>query len=421
MSCGCAANSDKIFEKLGISSYETKRWLVGKYSGVGDTYETNFEKSVYKYNGQSICRNKFNFTIEGTKCYWCNSFSFLFEEGEIIPDHPILIESGVFRNRRIVIKRFPLCQSVFGKYIPDNILFTSRLLSVIDVIKRQRMINQSCDVSHKLAIASLINNSEFPFKSNILGAWLCEYSNTVEILAPQTLMNTIFTDKMMRNTFFQLFVLSGTNLFSHGSPSNKNISILNERSKYQLGNTKLEMETTIFIEPETYSSFAADYNNRRLYFVGKESETNVREPNWRIQYKFNTCSKIPLTLTKSPCLLEYLSMRIASIKVTHELMNYVRKTGVNVFPPLYLFLYITIFLLNRSFFETFTRSNLYEKLSNIFLDDDLSKYMVVINANIGNDLNSDQIVDLLIESDIKIRLDSLQMLGCSIAPLYQIQ
>ena len=181
------------------------------------------------------------------------------------------------------------------------------------------------------------------------------------------------------------------------------------------------METTIFIEPETYSSFAADYNNRRLYFVGKESETNVREPNWRIQYNFNTCSKIPLTLTKSPCLLEYLSMRIASIKVTHELMNYVRKTGVNVFPPLYLFLYITIFLLNRSFFETFTRSNLYEKLSNIFLDDDLSKYMVVINANIGNDLNSDQIVDLLIESDIKIRLDSLQMLGCSIAPLYQIQ
>lgn len=417
MNCGSIINSDEIFRKLATASGETKRWLVGKYS-TGDTYETDFTQSVYRYNGHSICSNKFDFSVEGTKCYWCNTFSFLFDDGEIIPDVPIVIESGVFKGTRIMIKRYPKCQSIFGKYKPDRVNFTSNLIPINDMIEKQRMINQSCEISHKLAISSLINSSEYPFKANIIGAWLCDTTNIIQRVSEHTLMETVFTDRMMRNTFFQLFVLAGTNLISHGSPSHKVLSIMNEMCTYNVGQKKIEMNTTLFVEPGRYSSFAVDYNKRRLFFVGNESSSDIVEPDWNIEYNLSNCVKGTVKLTKSPCIPEYLQMRVATIRVTHEIMEYIRKTGVNVFPSLYLFIYITIILLNRSFYNAFVQSNLYEPFTKIFIEDDLSKYLTLINNNIGNDLDENQIIQLLIDSELRIRLDANRILGGLIISLY---
>uniref|UniRef100_A0A6C0BDW5 Uncharacterized protein n=1 Tax=viral metagenome TaxID=1070528 RepID=A0A6C0BDW5_9ZZZZ len=418
MNAGSIVNSDKIFEQMAMSCLETKRWLVGKYS-TGDTYETDFTQSIYRYSGKPICHTKFNFTVEGTKCFWCNTFSFLFDDGEIIPDSKIVIESGMFKGKIIVIKRYPKCEGIFGKYKPEKTFFTSNLLSVNELMNRQRMINQSCDSSHKLAISSLINSSvDLPFKSPIFGGWICDHTYTVQIMSENKLMDTVFIDKTMRNTFIQFFILSGTNYISHGSPSYKSLSILNEKSNYKLGNKKIDMDTTLFIEPENYSSFALEYNNRRLYFVGKDCENNINEPNFNIQKILSQCSKISNRLTQNPCMKSYLNMTVQTITPTHEIMNYIRKTGINVFPSFYLFIYSTIFLLNSSFNKIFTESNLYPQFSKIFLDDDLRKYMEVINENLNKELDSDQIIDLLIQSDIRIRLDALQLLGGNIAPLY---
>lgn len=417
MSCGSILSTDQIFRKLSDITLETKRRLVGKYV-TGDLYETDFTESIYHRHGTPICSAKFNFSPDGPKCLWCNTFSFLFEDGEIIPDVPIEIESGSYKGKKILIKRYPRLETVFGKYKPSRAEYHSILIPVRDTTQRTRMINQSCDISHKVAISSLINSSEFPFKSNILGAWVCENTNTVEVYPELKLNEIVFNDRMMRNTFFQIFVLAGTSIISHGSPSSSSLMVLNERTTYQMGQKKIDMNSTIFVEPGKYSSFAVDYNNRRLFFVGKDSPDSVPEPQWRMEYVLSTDKKLPTQIIASPSIPEYLSMRIPVIRPNIEMMQYIRLTGINVFPILYLFLYVTILLLNRTFHDLFINSDLYNAFIKIFIEDDIKKYMNVVGQNIGRTLNEDEVLQILINSDVRLRLDGIRMLGGLIAPLY---
>ena len=62
------------------------------------------------------------------------------------------------------------------------------------------------------------------------------------------------------------------------------------------------------------------------------------------------------------------------------------------------------------FYDVFIKSNIYEKFAKIFLDGDLIKYMTKISENFGKELDEDQIVQLLIDADTRIRLDSIQLL-----------
>jgi len=420
MSTGSILNIDKIFKTMSNMTNESKRHLVGKYDKkLEEQYETDFTQSIYHYNSNKpICSNKFNFSPDGTKCKMCNSFSFLFDDGEIIPDEQIIIESGFFKGKRLMIKRFPNCETQFGKYRYGPVDLNSNLISINKIIKRQRMINESCEASHKFAISTLINTSEFPFKSNILCSWVCEYTNLVLFVSKDNLIKTLFTEKMMKDIFFQIFILSGTDTISHGSPSYENTSVMNEKSSYKMNGKKIDMDYTLFIEPCKYSSFTVDYANRKLYFVGKDSIRNIEEPNWNINYNLTNNKNIRVKLTDNPSMKDYLSMRVPSLNVSTELMNYIRFTGINVFPQLYFFLYVTIFLLNKSFYDLFTSSSIYTEFSKLFLENDLDNYLKIINENMGKELNEDEIVQLLIDCNLKIRLDLIPLLGSYMINLY---
>lgn len=415
---GAIIKSDEVFTTLYNISTETKRWLVGKYF-TGDIFKTDLSKAIPVYTGDSICHRKFNFTTEGTKCFWCNTFSLLTQDGEIVSKQPINIETGSFRGQKILIEKSDKPIVPFGTYEKHIINVNSHILYVEKMIRMERMINKSCDASHSIAISSLINASPVPFKSIILGGWICDNVNTVKLVpTPGNINNITFNNEMVKDMFFQLFILSGTDYFNHGSPSAKHLFVAAINSKYNKSKTEeINMKYTLFIDPDIYSSFYTEYNGRKLHFVGRHSIETIPEPNWNVKYIVGYPSQ-KSQITKSPCIKKYAENRIATFKPNMDMINYIRLTGINVFPSLNFFLYLTIFMTNKTFHDIFVNSSLMAILDKVFLEDDKNKYFTIIRNNFGRDFTADQIVELLIDSDINIRYDLFSLINWDIYKLY---
>lgn len=415
---GCIIKSDEVFNELSKISTETKRWLVGKYF-TGEKFKTDLSKAIPVYTGNSICHRKFNFTTEGTKCFWCNTFSLLTQDGEIIPQQPINIETGSFRGQKILIEKTDKSTLPFGTYDKHIITLNSHILNVEKMINMERMINKSCDASHSVAISSLINSSPVPFKSRILGGWICDNVNTVKLIPnPGNISIITFNDAMVKDIFFQLFILSGTDYFNHGSPSAKHLFVSAIPSQYELSkDKKINMGYTLFIDPDIYSSFYTEYNGRKLHFVGRHSVETVPEPNWNVRYIVGYPSR-QSQITKSPCIKKYAENRVATFKPNMDMINYIRFTGINVFPSLNFFLYLTIFMINKTFHDIFINGPLMTILDKVFMEDDKNKYFKTIQKYFGREFTADQIVEVLIESDINIRYDLFNLISKNIAGNY---
>ena len=152
----CIIKSDNIFSKLSEISTETKRWLVGKYFE-GIDFKTDLSKAIPIYKGEKICHKKFNFTLDGGRCFWCNTFSLLTSDGDIIFDTPIPIECGSYRGQRLIISKSEIPKVPFGIYEKHEVRFISHILNIEKMFDMERMINKSCDASHNISISSLIN------------------------------------------------------------------------------------------------------------------------------------------------------------------------------------------------------------------------------------------------------------------------
>jgi hypothetical protein len=412
---GSIINCDLIFKDLNEKQIEMRRWLVGKYI-TEQIYSTNLTKSIYIYNGESICHHKFNFDINGPKCYLCNSFSFLFEDGEIIPNKEIKIETGIHKDEQITIQKFkkPSISSIqFGTYEPDNIVLNPYISTIENNITKQRMINKSCDISHDLAISSLINTlSGIPFKSNTIGGWICDDINLIKTSPSYGQFKNIkFNEKLVKETFINFFILSVSDFFSHGSPDTNTFSLTNSKTSYEFSkDKKIILNSTLTFDVGIYSSFEIDYEKKRLFFVGSHSK-QIEEPNWNIKYNFvNGENSVSSQVSKNPTISNLSLKRIATFKPTHEIMNFIRFSGINVFTQMYLFIYITIMFLNSSFYEEFIKSVYSDKLKLIFLPNEYDRFILTIKKYQNQNLNSDQIIDILIESDVSIRIDCSKLL-----------
>lgn len=420
MQSNCIIKSDNIFSELSKISTEVKRWLVGKYFE-GTEFRTDLSIAIPRHKGEKICHRKFNFTLNGTRCFWCNTFSLLTSDGEIVSDQPIAIECGSFRGQRLIISKSEIPNVPFGTYEKHDVRFISHIFNIEKMIHLERMINKSCDASHNIAISALINSSPIPFKSRILGGWICDDVNTIKMLpTPGNIRNVTFTDIMVRDVFFQIFVLSGTDYFNHGSPSSKHLFIASIPNEYDIGGgKKINLSCILFIDPDIYSSYSTEYNGRKLHFVGRYSDVNVPEPNWNIEYIIGIPSK-GSQIIKSPLIKSYAANRVATIKPSVDIINYIRVSGINVFPQLNLFLYLTILLTNRSFFNIFMRtgSQMSDILRKICIEGDYDKYLNVIRENFDTEMTADQIVEILIRSEIRIRYDLLQLISSNIIGMY---
>lgn len=416
MSSGCITNVNEIFGKFDDINREIKRHLIGKYA-VGEKYSTNLTVPFPIHEGDNTCNHKFNFTVDGPRCFWCNTISLLTENGEIT-NEPIEINHGIYNGQKIIIEKHQKTNVPFGTYEPDDVNFTSHLLSINEFISRQKMVNKSDDASHDIGISSILNSYEYPFKSRTLSGWICDEINLVKLIPYYGNINEVtFNEKMMKDVFFQIFLLSGSDFFNHGSPSSRYLSISNEKSSFKINEKKtINMNVTLFVDPGIYSSCSVDYNNRRLYFVGRHSLNEIEEPNWNINFFYG--KSLNSKITKSPSMKKYLSNRILTVKPSLEMMNYIRLTGINVFPQIYFFIYITIALLNRSFFNEFINSNILPIFRRVFIENDYEKYMDMINSNLDSNPNEDELIQLLINCDLNVRIDLYQLIGYDVSSLY---
>lgn len=420
MEKNCLVNTNEIFTKLSDICTETKRTLLGKY--IKDKKFTVVLKGVIPtYEGKEICDRKFNFTVNGPKCFWCNTFSLLDEEGEVCHAKKIHIRTGSYRDQIISIYQSPIESPDFGNYQPVNFTISSVLNNVSNYRYFQRMINTSCDTSHKFAMAVLVNSMGLPFKTCILGAWLCKNVNIVTI-EPNcgSFKDAKFNDKIFKDIFFQIILLSRESAFSHGTPNPNNLFISSLPATYKI-NDKMTIPLTcrLFLDMGIYSSFKVTYENKNLCFVGKHSPEIVAEPSWNFDFSTDIHSK-SVKLTGSPCMKEYMTNRVIKIKLTKDIMEYIRLSGINVFPQIYFFLYLTILLLNKSAMYEYNKS---DKITNIIKmilsEEDYKNYMNTIIQK-STATSEDDIVDILIDSNISIRLDLFELIGSSVISLYKV-
>lgn len=405
----CILKSDDVFAKMNEISNETRRWLVGKYN-TEEKYKVDFRKSIPRYQGPEICHLEFDFTSKGTRCFWCNTFCLLTSDGKFNHQEVITIGSGSYKGQQLTIQKSEIPEVEFGTYEPIKAI-GSDFLPIAEVSRRHWMQNKCSFPSHELAISSLVNSNIFPFKCRALGAWICRDVNLVKLVPTLgNFKNAIFTRELFRNTFFQIFMLSVTNNFSHGDPSSTNLFLSNIPSVFTAGNKKISMNSTLFFDLSEFSSFTIDYDKRLLFFVGKEANYTQPEPNWNFKFTLTNEKVIPKKLTRSPCKPSYLAKRLITFVPSMSVMNYIRATGFNVFPQLYFIIYMTIALCNKTFYEQFMASKALNLYRCCFVDNDFNRYLNLITSKQDKEVTTDQIIDMLDSNQIEIRYDLFDLI-----------
>lgn len=401
---------DDFFKKLYEVSAETKRWLVGRYS-TEQNHIIDFEKSIPIYKGPEVCHHQFDFTTDSPRCMWCNSLCLLtkegnFENGDIIP-----IKSGSFKGQEIKVNKYPVPTIPFGRYETIQPQVKSDMNVIRNVCKRQWLQNKSDDVSHDIAISCILNSFNYPFRSTTLAGWICKDINLIKLVPTLgSLKNAVFTVDLFKNTIFTLYMLSMIGVFSHGDPNANVMYLSNIPSSFDVGQKKIQMTSTLFMDMSEFSSYMMDYDKRFFYFTGKQHEFKTNEPDFNYEFTLTDNKLVPRQHTKSPSKKSYLTSRMTTFIPSIEMMNYIRKTGINISPQLYYMIYMTIVLLNVSFYDIYRESSIKEVFSKIFLNDEYQIYMNMISKHLGETPTCDEIITMLANAKIHIRDDSLDMI-----------
>lgn len=401
----CISNIDELIDNFNNIINESRRHIAGKYTKVVK-YSTDMTSSVPHYKGEKICHHKFDFTDKGTRCKYCNTFCLLSEDGEIVSGREITVNAGKIAGYKLIVTQYPLTSTRFGYYEPDILIVDSHVSTINRLLSRQRMINKSCDVSHIISISLLINSNLFYFKTPLLGMWICDNVNIVTYKSnPGSLMDIRFNNKLMLDVLFHVLNISMNETFNHGSPSCNDISFSNEKITLKVGKEDKIINIKMFITPGVYSSFKVNYENRNTFFVGPHSVSEIIEPNWNINHIIGVKNK-GQSVSGSPCMEEYNRNILTVFRPSKEIVNYIRLTGINVFPQLNFFLYLTIALLNSSLFNCFCSHQLFEECETIFVNgEEFNTYISLVRENLDSKLSADEIVDLLVRSNISIRSD----------------
>lgn len=408
MSSECITKADDFFKRMFEISNETRRWLVGKYNPKGN-FDIDFEKVIPIYKGPHICERQFDFTVDGTRCQWCNALCLLTKDGNFIDREHIPIRSGSYRGQELQVFKYPIPDVPFGTYKTIPVQIKSDMNKIRDFCKRQWLQNQSDNVSHDIAISSLLNSNNYPFRSTTLGAWICNEVNLIKLVPTLgSFKNAIFTPDLFKNTFFQLYMMSMIGVFSHGNPNANVLYLSNIPSLFDAGGKKISMTSTLFMDLSEYSSYTMDYDGRFLYYIGKSHNFKIKEPDWNLEFTMTNNKVIPRQHTKSPSKASYLSSRMTTYVPSIEIMNYIRQTGINIFPHMYFIIYMTIVLLNSSFYELYNRSSARNIYSKIFIDGEYTKYMDMISRHQGETPSCDEIIGMLAAENIHIRDDLLE-------------
>lgn len=410
-------NVDNLFNFLSESSLNARRKLLGNEHKNTDPFTTDFGESLYEYKGAKICHHKFDFTVEGPRCKLCNAFCLLSDDGEIIPGRDIRINSGKNIGKHVTILQYDKEHVKFGEYRPINLNIDSHFTFIGNIIKYQIMKNNSCSISHKVLISSILNTykSIDSISTNFIGLWVCDKVNLVYYINnDKNIIDYNFDRRKVLETISSLIFLCHNNAYSQGDPDHNTITIQDCNIDHFISkDSSFKMSSRILVNPGKFSSYRINYNGRNLFYVDKDSNENSIIPNIEIGYIFDNEQCQPLQITDSPCMDNYLNKRIMYVRLSRELLNFTKTTGINLFPGVYFYIYLTLFFLNKSFNDiVLNNSDILTRIRRLFLsNEDFTIYTELIRANLGKKFTFDEITQLIISTNIRLRLDSFTVIS----------
>jgi hypothetical protein len=425
-------NSDQMFELWSKNSEEIRRTIMGKYQEEHENKEINIAKIISKYNGPSICSKKFDFQPEGNKCSNCNTLSFLFKDGNIIKNSSFVIQAGKFVGKKIIVKNYPRDESFswttsktpedLHQYLPTLTLCES----VFSKIQSSNKVSHTNQIYHIMTLSLLLNyifENDERFRNRFLYVYLCDDLNIVswDNESLQSIVEKfsefrngakVLNKDVTRGIFIQLiyyFFFLATNgyYYIHGSPSMSYISFvargMAKNVSFENKKTSFQSPVILSIDPGKYSSLIIDnYSKGKNHYVYDQETSPVFTP---INVSFSLTPSSDKKTSTNPCLEEYIKYRQVTYRLNHNIINFTRSTGINVFSSIDHYLFIITLLLEKEFFIPAIEDSL---LLNIFHSIFGNQYSHVISEiqkvhMSGKKYDSEQIVNFVISLNIDLK------------------
>lgn len=445
-------NSDLMFEDWKNNCEEIRRACMGKNIKNGEIF---FDKLIKKYTGISICKNKFNFQVDGNRCSSCNTLSYLFKDGNIVFDSPLVIESGIHKDEQIIISKH-VKSKTFGHYVLDNSENSNlkKQIPQIDLCNNSfssifaisKLINKDIQTYHYIAISIMLNylfGTIKGFTNRFLGVYVCDNINIIHcypnlgvgnfnMLKSSVNYSVIQNNKQILNNevvkgifhqliFYFVFLIKANASFCHGSPSLEFLSFSSEKINMEIpraGKAKflLYSPVRLYIDLGKYSSVVYDnYTKSKYHLVGNYNDHELSKiMPIHVSFVFEEQNMLTSThcnsgKSKNPCLPEYIEKRKITYVLTKNILNAIKNSGFLFFSSLDLYLFITALLLEECFFISFMQNDKFERiLSKIILPSQFDMYISELkkyhNSRSENSppLTANQIANFIISIELEM-------------------
>ena len=427
-----AVNSDQMFEAWSKNSEEIRRTIMGKYQEEHENKEINISNIISKYNGPSICNNKFDFQPNGNKCSNCNTLSFLFKNGSIIKNVPFAIQAGKYSGKKIIIKAYPKDLSFswtssttsedLHRYLPT--LTTCE--TAFSKVQSSNKVSHTNQIYHIMALSLLLNyifENDERFRNRFLYVYLCDDLNIVswdnetlgtivekfsEFRNGAKVLNKAATRGIFIQLIYYFFFLATSGYYYiHGSPSMSYISFtikgMTKNVSFDNKKTSFQSPVILSIDPGRYSSLIIEnYSKGKNHYVYDQESSRVYTP---INVSFSFTSETEKRTSVNPCLEEYIKHRKVNYRLNHNLMTFIRNTGINVFSSVDHYLFIIALLLEKEFFIPAVEDPLLFRIFQLMFEDQYSYVMSEIQKVhlSGKKYDSEQIINFVISLNIDLK------------------
>lgn len=361
-------NSDEMFENWKNIMGEIRRISLGKYNGPGNDF--NLTKQIPIYCGPDKCHHKFNFLLEGNLCNCCNTLSYLYNDGKIT-NAPIVIEHGEHKGEVIAVKENSKNMDVnFGSYTRKRFDFdklrtklppVTAMHSVLDTHSDQIfMVNVDSHDSHYVVISSLAEMSTIS-PGRFLSCYICNANKIIKRVPEHvgSFKGITLSSKEALSILTRCIMTTMEDNFVQGGPDIRRLSFNRANGVARVGSVKLNTECNVFLEPTKTASFHCEgYENKKIKFIGKDSENVTEDDLLFIPADVKIAKDKDLkSFTKvrvnNPSIKSYDDNSIVVVRPTESLFEFVEKTGILIFPTLYLYMWYIVLLCEKPFYDAF--------------------------------------------------------------------
>lgn len=410
---------NKILEVFPNCLKEIRRDIMGKNSGT----KINFNKSMTIYN--TNCNVKFNFQIDGNRCPCCNSFSLLTSDGILKTGTTFKIENGPKEGKELILSTYPR-QSDIGNFNViskiDTSLYKLPMLDLCsnlfsDIFKYSKVINQDSEIYYYIAISSILNyifnendENRNTFTIKLQYTYACSNLHVIDLKTSK--LQDIYIDPNIavgifsQLVYFFTFLHDNKYYFSHGSPEIKYLSFDLSHYQHNYGNLNINCPISLVIEPCKYSSILySNYRNSKYHIVNNYNPEGIDKVPVYFTFEETTFPKCKSTA--SQCLPEYSEKRSFYYILDKNIIKYIKQCGFSLFYSLDLYLFFAALLLEEKFYISFSQSNIFDKVCNVFFfqeqkEEILSK-IKLHHENKTAAMNATELEDFFINLQIKMR------------------